>query len=200
MNKNLIYACLYGETEIVSDILNSNRVEIDFFYDKLKGTPLILACKNGYLDIVNLLVENGANINKVSKENINGEEYEYTPIMYATENGYTDIVKYLIYKGAKHLSSVLYIASVGNEIDIINILIKDNYILENLNKYTYKNSLVKSLIKGHFEIAKALIEKDTNINNYYKNEINLYDIAFKIDNKEILNLLNTKGFSINLEN
>ncbi|OUM61687.1 hypothetical protein PIROE2DRAFT_26240, partial [Piromyces sp. E2] len=51
------------------------------------------ACKNGHIDVVKYLVEQGANIHQ--------ENYNYdTPLYIACKNGHEDIVKYLVEQGA----------------------------------------------------------------------------------------------------
>jgi ankyrin repeat protein len=54
-------------------------------------TPLFFACFVGYLDIVKLLVDNGA---IVDISNNDGE----TPLIYAVKKGYSFIVEYLVQK------------------------------------------------------------------------------------------------------
>jgi ankyrin repeat protein len=57
-------------------------------------TPLWLASKYGYLDVVKYLIENGADIDQ---PNIHGA----TPLSGASEYGHLDVAKYLKKKGAK---------------------------------------------------------------------------------------------------
>ena len=63
--------------------------------DRLKygQTPLMLASKHGHLEILNELIDHGADIDDT---NIDG----YSAIIIATENGHTKIVEQLIKKGA----------------------------------------------------------------------------------------------------
>jgi ankyrin repeat protein len=53
-------ACEYGDTEIV-DILLRNNSNVNQC-DKEKQTPLFIACKKGYIDIVKLLIESKCEI------------------------------------------------------------------------------------------------------------------------------------------
>jgi ankyrin repeat protein len=59
----------------------------------MKEIHLFLACRDGYLDIVKLLILKGANIDQVNNH-INA------PIHIAHRNGNLEIVKLLILKGA----------------------------------------------------------------------------------------------------
>ncbi|WP_179947520.1 ankyrin repeat domain-containing protein, partial [Wolbachia endosymbiont of Cylisticus convexus] len=56
-------------------------------------TPLHLAARSGYLNVVEKLIEKGANVNA---KNSNGK----TPLHYAAEKGYLNVVEKLIEKGA----------------------------------------------------------------------------------------------------
>jgi ankyrin repeat protein len=56
-------------------------------------TPLFFACFTGYLDVVKLLVENGATINVKNND-------EETPLIYAVKKGDYSIVNYLVSKEA----------------------------------------------------------------------------------------------------
>ncbi|ORY37855.1 ankyrin, partial [Neocallimastix californiae] len=61
--------------------------------NQISKTPLYEASKNGSFDIVKLLVENKASLNKKASNGI-------SPINIAFQNDYIDIVKYLIEQGA----------------------------------------------------------------------------------------------------
>ena len=57
------------------------------------GNPLIMASKNGHLEVVKFLVDAGADVNVY----VSGDE---TPLIGASWNGHLDVVKYLIDEGA----------------------------------------------------------------------------------------------------
>ena len=54
------------------------------------------ACKIGSLDIVKILINNGAEINQYNSKNSN----RYQPLIYASESGNLNLVKYLVENGA----------------------------------------------------------------------------------------------------
>ena len=58
------------------------------------GTALDMACLDGHLEVVKLLVKEGANINQASDEGI-------TPLRQAALYGHQEVVDYLITKGSK---------------------------------------------------------------------------------------------------
>ena len=59
---------------------------------KWKNTPLYLACKNGYLEIVKILIENNACLEMTCDD-------DSTPLHIACENNHLEIVKFLITEG-----------------------------------------------------------------------------------------------------
>ena len=61
--------------------------------DGNNDTPLLIAARKGYIDIVKLLIKNGAKINIQ-------DDYGDTALHAATFNGHKDIVKFLLSKGA----------------------------------------------------------------------------------------------------
>lgn len=60
-------------------------------------TALTLACSNGYLNIVDVLIKNGANL----------ELGAVTPLLEATREGHIDLIKYLLQNDAnKHVQTI----------------------------------------------------------------------------------------------
>lgn len=61
-------------------------------------TALTSAANHGHLEIVQILIRSGANINGRKDSPLNGDGR--TPLMIAAERGHTDIVKFLLENGA----------------------------------------------------------------------------------------------------
>jgi len=91
-NTPLIWASLYGRNDIVSQLIQNYDVPINV--QNFEGeSPLSAAVRNGNFDLVNFLLEKGANANL---SNIRCE----TPLHLAACLGYLDICKELIRYGA----------------------------------------------------------------------------------------------------
>lgn len=93
------------------------------------STPLILAAYNGNYPIAKYLVEKGANVNVINKQN-------YTPLMFAVSHQHVcpkehlDLVKLLVLNGAKmdyiyDGQSILGTASLNGHIEMVKFLINN---------------------------------------------------------------------------
>ncbi len=90
--KNLLQAVIDGNDEKVKKYLNL-RIDIDYFEPSIGATSLYIAAENNYFNIIELLLEYGANTE--IKAN-NGA----TPLYIAVQNNNLDIVKSLLKHGA----------------------------------------------------------------------------------------------------
>nr|KAG5701548.1 hypothetical protein BaRGS_024798 [Batillaria attramentaria] len=89
----LYWAVRYGHTDTVRLLLREGRADVNKTRKLGLVSPIVLACALGYLPIVKLLIENGADPNFV----IRGRE---RPIHHAAKEGHSEIVEYLLSKGA----------------------------------------------------------------------------------------------------
>jgi ankyrin repeat protein len=186
---------------------------------KLNGaTSLIMSCKNGYLDVVEYLVDGcGANIEQTGLVNFEGENIEGAPPLWcASAAGHLKIVKYLVSKGAnvnsttKSNSTALRAACFDGHFEIVKYLVENHADIEVANRHghtclmiaCYKGkplllhpktksskSLSLSIATGHHAIAKYLINKNADINRKsVKGNTALHDCA-ECGSLEIMKLL-----------
>jgi len=87
-------ACAKGRKEIVKYLLTIPAIDIEETIDEDDSSPLMAACNEGDLEIVKMLIERGADINKVDKHGHNS-----LAIARWSEN--KELIKYLqnLYKG-----------------------------------------------------------------------------------------------------
>ncbi|MCH5600242.1 ankyrin repeat domain-containing protein [Niabella ginsengisoli] len=133
--------------------------------DKIKpafSTAISYPCQEGYLDMVKLLVENGADVNIK-------EFRDFTPIRIAARNGHLDIVKYLADKGAvidikamDGATPLEHAASKGHY-DIVKFLIDKGADINNQDN-DGDFPLGEAAKLGYLEIIKLLLEKEANTN------------------------------------
>lgn len=121
-----------GKLNGISALLNSGA-NIESRNNKM--TPLLIAAYNGYLAIVRLLLERGANINARDRD-------EMTPLIWAVYNGYLAVVKLLLDRGA-------------------NIEAQDNHGMTALLWAVHKGRLefVKLLLERGAKIGRLLSQK-----------------------------------------
>jgi ankyrin repeat protein len=85
-----------------------------------RDTPLIEAAANGYLDVVKLLIKNGADVN------LKGEAW-YGPLHAAAAKGHIEVVKILLENGADvnifHQNKPLHNAAMNGHVEVARILL-----------------------------------------------------------------------------
>eukprot|EP01035_Chromulina_nebulosa_P018776 gene18776-24543_t len=120
-------------------------------------TPLIVACKNGFTRIVEILCELGADLN------LQGGWNKSTALIKATEKGYTDVVDVLLKRNVEtdlcntFDSTALMIASEKGYTEIVKKLLQIgvNTQLRNKDGYT---ALILAAEMGHLTCVKLLLQ------------------------------------------
>lgn len=146
-----------GMQEMLLDVLKKG---VDINLRNEQGfTPLMLAIEYDNTEIINLLIENGADIECRTQQ--------YTPLMFAVQEGKFSIVQLLIRKGANINSAtdegltVLMIAIRDNHINIVELLLKNGVDVDLKTKEgstalmiakQLNNEEIVVLIKKHLQI------------------------------------------------
>ena len=120
-------ACQHGHLEVVRCLLGSQQ-DILEACDNKENTPLHFACLGessdivNRLNIVNLLISNGANWNATNKE-------KRSPVHNAAESGFVTILKVLVHKQRDLIKSrdcckrtPLHLAAKYNKEEVIQFL------------------------------------------------------------------------------
>ena len=106
MFEQVMPSCMYTDSDVMEDLLKgirSKNLEMiteaidngaDVNQQAMYGTPLFHAISRGKVEIVEVLLENGADIELVSAGT------DRTPLMYALKNGSSEVVRYLVQRGA----------------------------------------------------------------------------------------------------
>ena len=153
-------------------------------------TPLIEACYTGNKDIVEYLIEHGANLDKegcVYDKKTSRVVCEGTPLIVATKMGNIEIVKILIDGGADinkqygFGKTALIYAVENRRLDVVEYLVEKwaRVNIVPMDKYIALAVAVKNRDK---EMAEFLLNYGANINHKLSDDKTILSIA--IDNKD----------------
>lgn len=131
--------------------------------DRDGNTPLQIAVQNGYLRIIEILIENGADVEK---------DLSATPLMKAVDHENIEAIKILIEKGKANINgrdlygktALMRAIDLHNpKIEAIQTLIECGADINITD--SYKNTpLLKATQLGHAEIVEILINAKANVN------------------------------------
>ena len=128
-------------------------------------TPLYEASQNGSLDIVKLLAENGADLNKKASNGI-------SPIDIAFQNDHLDIMKYLIEQGADinlidnngmSLISKIIVKNSKDSVDLVDYLIEKGSKINRQSNDGW-TPLHEAVQAGNKKMVQLLLDHDAFVN------------------------------------
>jgi len=154
--------------------LEGEKLNIHFI-DEITGKNILhIACEEGNLKIVEILVKLNFNLDMKTKNKISKK----TALHISCENGYFDISKILVEKGAEinlvdaDLNSSLHICALNGHVELFQFLLEKSNI-----KYDLKNS------KGETAFDLIFKKSDLNKNNNEKFKKIIKDFCEKNDIK-----------------
>ena len=139
--------------------------ELCGFRDK---APLHISCEKGFIEVSELLLKYGANIQIMGQVGVNGA----TPLHLAAQYGHIDLVKMLVSKGAlidalgKYtcVGTSLHVACEHGHLDIVTYLLDVGYNnFVNIKEVTGLTPLHQALATKQYDIAFYLIEKNADL-------------------------------------
>ena len=139
---------------------------------KINGaTPLIMAARNGHMDVVEFLVDQcSADIETVGAVTFDGENIDGAPPLWcAAAAGHMTIAKYLVKSGAQvnnttlTNSTPLRAACFDGHFEIVKYLIENGADIEIANRHGH-TCLMISCYKGHYKIVKYLLDRGADAN------------------------------------
>ncbi|RYP53073.1 hypothetical protein DL768_001850 [Monosporascus sp. mg162] len=161
------------------------------------GTALQAASYNGRKDIVQLLLEKGADVK------IQGGNYG-TALQAASYNGHKDIVQLLLEKGANvniqggEYETALQGASHGGHKDIVQLLLKKGANVNMLGGFYHGTALHGAAFGGYKEIVQLLFEKGADVNIQDTRCRAALQVASFKGHIEIVHMLLEKGALVNI--
>ncbi|XP_067660339.1 ankyrin repeat domain-containing protein 50-like [Haliotis asinina] len=151
-------ACLGGDRDVVKYILSRDMTYIDDIA-QCKRTPMMLAAENGHEEVVELLLNEGANMSLVDdgRNNI---------LHLACERGHLEVVKYIVSqnkvdinsRGWKKRTPVMEAAKNGHK-KVVEFLVEHGGDLS-LVGYSGVNILHLACRGGHLEVVKYIVSQN----------------------------------------
>ncbi|UJR25974.1 hypothetical protein I4U23_007322 [Adineta vaga] len=154
----LMEASREGHDDIVN-LLVSKGANINRTTEEAQETALTLACAGGFLDVVKILLVNGANINL-------GQS---TPLMEASQEGHIELVPFLIENGAnvnqttRVGDTALGYACESGHTEVAEILLNAGAHIDDAENEG-RTPLMKAARAGHICTVRYLISKGADVN------------------------------------
>ncbi len=166
-------------------------------YDENFFTPLHYAAKNGWSEVLKILLENGANASPKSAP----KDREWTPIHYAAKEGYLEIVKILIsnrvdkeIKTSFGLTPLLVAAEFGHA-EIVKFLLteKAEKNAKTIPDNHCMNALHYAAVGGFADVVQVLL--DAGIDKELKTTSGITALHFAVSsgNAEVVKILLMSG-------
>ncbi|XP_067661803.1 ankyrin repeat domain-containing protein 50-like [Haliotis asinina] len=190
-------ACLGGHVEVVNHVLLQNVLDINGRV-RCGRTAVMMAAENRHKDVVELLVDKGADVSLVDETGDN-------VLHCACRGGDAGVVKYILSKnmvdvdrrGSKNMTPIM-VAKEYKHGEVVHVLLSKRPD-GSLRYYKHRNMLKSACREGNIEAVKFIVSQNTvNINSGWRENITPVLIAAKDGHKDVIDLLVSKGAYVSL--
>ena len=188
--KELLQGAKLGTANRIKTIMSSGMVDINNVMDIFRG-PLHHAAENGHKDVVEFLLDRGAELNQCNNRGL-------TPLHFAAKNGHIDVVQLLLDRGADpdstdkiRLTSLLIGAFKGH-VRVVQLLL-DRGAEPNTADHIGTTALQHASKKDHKSVVQLLLNRgaDPNTADYFGTTALHH--ASKKNNNSVVQLLLNRG-------
>ena len=193
---HLHLASMVGNKAEVERLLSYFLVDVNRQSAEGECTPLGIAAYRGHIDVVQLLLDRGADPNKENEEG-------GTQLHGAASGGHTDVVLLLLDRGADSIKSnkfgatPLQIAAMRGHKDVIQCFL-DRGVDVNITMFGGGTPLQWAAIFGQTDVAEFLLDRGADPNIASDNGRTPLNHAATIGNKHLVQLLLDRGADANM--
>ena len=159
MELKLVAACKSGDDSLVLSLINSGvNVNCLVKIDGSEWSPLLMATDKGRTDVVQLLLERGAQVDLQDNDGL-------TALIWANVRGHTEIVNVLLERGAQvdlqnNVGWTALMMASGTE--IVEVLLERGAQIDLLDSDGL-TALMRASDRGHTEIVNVLLERGAQV-------------------------------------
>ena len=168
MQQALVAGAAMGHIDITEYLYQINGRPVEGFglncVDTLLGeTPITASCTHGHLDMVNWLLDQGANAQQPNARS-------FTPLLCAVDSGKWEVADLLLSIGAqieqidKYGRTPLMIAAYKGHIGVVEMLLSKGASVESVDKEGL-TALCWGCLKGHLHIIQRLQENGSDLHH-----------------------------------
>jgi len=132
--------------------------------NKYGVTPLWIASEYGHIEVVELLLEAGSDVNAARRTD------GVTSLMISSQKGHIEVVKLILEAGGdvntteRDGRTSLWSASTAGHTDVVKLLLKSGALVNAARKTNGATPLFMASLRGHNEIVKLLLESKADVN------------------------------------